>query len=44
MLGERLPREEETDLRISTGTGQAMSLDLGTSKENSGLDWTIYTA
>ena len=35
-------REEETDLRISTEDGQTMSLDLGTSRENSGLDWT-YT-
>ena len=33
-------REEETDLRISTEDGQTMSVDLGTSRENSGLDWT----
>ena len=33
MEGGLFSREEEMDLRISTGTGQTMSLDLGTSRE-----------
>ena len=36
--------EEEMDLRISTEDGLTMSVDMGASRENSGLDWTIYTA
>ena len=38
MEGGLSSREEGTDLRISTEDGQTMSLDLGTSRENSGLD------
>ena len=38
MEGGLSSREDEKDLRISTEDGQTMSLDLGSSRENSGLD------
>ena len=43
MEGGLFSREEEMDPRISTDNGQIMMLDLGTSRENSGLDSIVYT-